>query len=341
MLRSLRTAALTLLASLLLSSPALAASAGADPSSNHPAGTVPDACRAPTSAACIAASVAILDQARSSLGQPAYAVPSNFATLTGAEQGFVLANLDRLQYGLPPMTGLTAALNSDAAAGVQNDADPQPAAANYLAWTANWAGGFTNMPLAYEAWMYDDGPGSGNLDCASTTTSGCWGHRHDVLYRFDPSGGPLAMGAAQGTDPSNEAGYTMLLFQGDSSFHPNYVYTWAQAVSAGTGTSSGAGTGPGAAHVTGDAGRGHGAAGPGTQPATVTISVHVHRHRVRIIASVPSVECALTPRRAHRWAHDHYRTCPASLPLAGHRPGRYRLRIRAAGLVVTRYIRVP
>src|SRR5438445_624555 len=82
-----------------------------------------------------------------------------------------------------------------------------------------WPCGFPNLPLAYEAWMYDDGPGSGNLDCPRAGASGCWGHRHDILWDFGP-GGALAMGAAAGTDPSGQSGFAMLLVQGDSTYHP-------------------------------------------------------------------------------------------------------------------------
>ncbi|HEX8975503.1 MAG TPA: hypothetical protein VF781_03230 [Solirubrobacteraceae bacterium] len=337
MFRALRAAKLVVMASLALPGSALAASAGPDPSTNFPVDQFPAACSAPTSADCTSASLAILDQARAALGQPAYAVPSNFASLTPAEQGFVLANLDRLQYGLAPVTGLTAALDSDAAVGVQQVADPQPAASNYVAWNSNWAGGFPNMPLAYEAWMYDDGPGSGNLDCTSSNTAGCWGHRHGVLYRFDNSG-PLAMGAAAGTDPSGQSGYTMLLFEGDSSFRPAFIYTWAQAVAAG------AAGGPPAPAATATGPPTSRAAGPpNAVPARVTISVRQRGRRVRILASVPPggmLACAFTPRGPRGWASDHYRACAASSVMI-RRAGRYRLRVRAAGVLLTRFLRIP
>jgi hypothetical protein len=338
MRRFLRVVVLLLIAGCALAGPAAADSAGSDPAANFPAGSPPPVCDQPASAGCIAAAVQVLDQARASLGKPPYQLPSNFVSLTPAQQGFVLANLDRIVYGQPPMTGLTAPLSSDAMGGVQNDADPQPSAGNFLAWTANWAGGFPNMPYAYEAWMYDDGPGSGNLDCSSSNASGCWGHRHDVLYKFDPQG-PLAVGVAQGVDPDGEVGYAMLLFEGDSSYHPTYSYTWAQAVAAGAGSGSGstpmgsgAGGGPGA-HP----------GGTGAVPARVSISVAVHDHQVTIAASVPSgtqLQCAVTPRRAHGWAHDHYRPCGAHVSLPALRAGRYRLRVRGGGIVVTRYLRL-
>ena len=206
---------------------------GQDPSSNFPVNTVPPACSTdPTGATCVRAAVADLDAARAALGQAPYKLPTNFTSLPGAEQGFVLANLDRVLYGLPAIPGITAALSSDAASGVARDTDPRPSNPNFNYFTSNWAGGFNNMPLAYEAWMYDDGQGSGNLDCTSNNTTGCWGHRHDVLWSFD-GGNPLAMGVAAGTDAAGSSGYAMLLGEGDQGYVPVYTYTWARAVAAG------------------------------------------------------------------------------------------------------------
>jgi hypothetical protein len=348
MVRLLRACALTTLAALFLAGGAMADSAGNDPASNYPSGDSPPACDSPTSVACIDASVQILDQARASLGQRAYALPGNFADLTGPEQGFVLANLDRIQYGLAPMTGLTDALNSDARGGVQSDGDPQPSASNYLAWTANWAGGFVNMPLAYEAWMYDDGPGSGNLDCTQGDSSGCWGHRHDVLYRFDSSG-PLAMGVAQGTDPNGQPGYAMLLFEGDDTYHPTYVYTWSEALAAGAGGTAGAGGGGSSSTGAPPHGRGTGRrSGPGRSthgavPARVWIDVTVHGSHITINASLPAgrhLQCSLTRAGRHGWGRDHYGACGSEISMARYAPGRYRLRVRGGGVVITRRLRL-
>ena len=206
---------------------------GQDPSANFPVTTVPPTCSTdPNGATCVGAAVADLDAARAALGQAPYVLPTNFTSLPGAEQGFVLANLDRVLYGLPAIPGMTAALSLDAANGVARDTDPRPSDPNFNYFTSNWAGGFYNMPLAYEAWMYDDGQGSGNLDCTSDNTTGCWGHRHDVLWSFDGAN-PLAMGVAAGTDPAGSSGYAMLLGEGAQGYEPVYTYTWAQAVAAG------------------------------------------------------------------------------------------------------------
>jgi hypothetical protein len=217
---------------------------GTDPGSNFVVGALPSACQTdPTGAACIEAAVSYLDQARASLGQPPYALPGDFVSLSPAQQSFILANLDRTLYGLAPVQGLTAALEQDAAIGVQDDADPQPSSPDWLGFTSNWAGGYDNIVLAYEAWMYDDGPGSGNLDCSSPGSSGCWAHRHDVLWQFDSGGGPLAMGAAAGADSGGNPGYAMLIEQKTPESTPSFVYTWAQAVADGAGGASAQATG--------------------------------------------------------------------------------------------------
>ncbi len=218
---------------------------GSDPAKNFPAGQLPPACNsAPTGKECVDAAVYYLDKARAKLGEPPYQLPADFSTLGAARQLFILTNLDRIQNGLPPMTGLTASLNHDAyATGVAAVNDPEPTAqtGEIAEYTSNWAGGYENAPLAYEAWMYDDGLGSVNLDCTPSHRAGCWGHRHDILWAFDRSD-VLAMGAASG----NGSSYATLLVGGfppdpswdDPGYTPTYSYTWAQAVADGAGTNT-------------------------------------------------------------------------------------------------------
>jgi len=50
--------------------------------------------------------------------------------------------------------------------------------------------------LADYDWMYDDGPGSPNLDCPSASVSGCWDHRRNILGDYGPH---PSMGAAATT----------------------------------------------------------------------------------------------------------------------------------------------
>jgi hypothetical protein len=175
--------------------------------------------------------VAYLDRARAKLGQPPYDLPRNFVSLTAPEQALVLTNLDRILYRLAPIPGLTASLDRAASAGVRAQTDPAPGNGWY-AFTSNWAGGYPNIVLAYEGWMYDDGLGSGNLDCTPNHRAGCWGHRHDILWRFDPHGA-LAMGAAAHTADGGRSGYAMLLEQVRPGERLAYTYRWRQAVRAG------------------------------------------------------------------------------------------------------------
>ena len=215
---------------------ATSALAGLIPPANFPVRHLPPACRAhPNSRACIDGIVYWLDRARAKLHQNPYKLPADFASLTPEEQAFILVNLDRLQYRRRPIKGLTRALDRAAHAGVRNDSDPS----GVRGWGggANWAGGQLNMVLAYEGWMYDDGEGTGNLDCTATNHSGCWLHRLVVLQKL--TGRSTAMGAAAGRDTSGRPGYALLVGEGTSgSFHPSYYYTWKQAVADGAGKHS-------------------------------------------------------------------------------------------------------
>jgi hypothetical protein len=273
----LASAAIALLAS---AAPAAANSwAGSDPAANFQMPYIPQLCwnpptGDPTGAACLDWSVGVLDQARTSLGLPAYVVPQDFDSLSPAQQLFILTNSDRALYGLDPIPGLTDALDQNAASGVQANADPWPTGSDWMAYTSNWAGGYVNAVLAYEGWMYDDGPGSGNQDCTSTNPSGCWGHRHDVLWNFDGSGGATAMGAAAGSYTAGTPSYAMLLVQGSgTSYQPTYAYTWTQAVADGAnggttsdGTSTGSSTGSG----TGSSGSGSSGSSTGSDTGSST-----------------------------------------------------------------------
>jgi hypothetical protein len=185
--------------------------------------------------------------------------------------------------------------------------------------------------------MYDDGPGSGNLDCRSAGARGCWGHRHDVLWRFDGDG-PLAMGAATGTDSQGVTGYATLVVRGDNGYQPHYTYRWSQAVAAGADGGS-----PGTVAASSSGGRSGGGGGL-RQPSLSVTSLRLSGHR--IVAHISAtrqlrLSCALTRRRAHGFGSDRFRSCGAWVGYSGLRPGHYRLRVGAPGAAtVTRYITV-
>jgi hypothetical protein len=212
---------------------------GKDPAHNTRIGRVPSSCRgAPTGKECVDAAVYYLDKARRSVGLPPYALPADFPSLAPPQQIFILVNLDRVQYGLPPITGMTAALDHDAlASGVWRADDPYPSNTTGLnIWWPGWAGAFHNAPMAYEAWVWDDGLGSKNPRCTPTDHSRCWGHRHSVLWKYGPV---LAMGAAAGRDSIHHRRVYAYLFVGaNAGYTPAYTYTWKQAVADGAGTNA-------------------------------------------------------------------------------------------------------
>jgi len=216
-----------------------AAWGGSDPAHNTKFGLMPSSCRTdPTGKECIDATVYYLDKARARSGLGPYALPADFASLSPTKQMFILVNLDRIAYHLPPYPGLSSALNRDAlATGVWVADDPHPTHTTGLTeWWPGWAGAFPNAPMAYETWVWNDGMGSTNPRCVPADRSRCWGHRHSVLWRF-ASGSRIAMGAAAGRDLTHHSlGYAYLFVGGNSAFHPTWTYTWKQAVADGAGT---------------------------------------------------------------------------------------------------------
>ncbi len=202
------------------------------------------ACSNPTSAQCENLVIYYLDEARAKVAIPPYALPPSFPTLPPAHQLLILSNLDRLAYGLPPILGLSSELNAEAQEAARDDQDPSlsaPAGAEYFDWTGNWAAGTTeampNAPMAYYDWVYDDGFGSGNVDCPTPGASGCWGHRRDVLAEFDPEA-TISMGAGAsvgelGVGEGLIGGSFTMALAGDLNPPPPYEYTWADALAEG------------------------------------------------------------------------------------------------------------
>jgi hypothetical protein len=118
-------------------------------------------------------------------------------------------------YGRHPLTALNSTLSNSARQGALHDADPAFVKVNghsLVAGAANWAGGTApmNNPLyAYYLWMYDDGPGSGNLDCKHAGDPGCWGHRDGTLLDTGSDNNVL-MGVGSGVDSLGRYGWTEL-----------------------------------------------------------------------------------------------------------------------------------
>lgn len=164
----------------------------ANPKANVPrTAAMTAACKDGPGATCQAAVVQAIDDVRASEGVKPLVLPAYYGSLTEAQQLLVLADLERVDRGLPGFTGLSSTLDSLAQSAAKANEDPD--GPNNASWGSNWAGGEASALLADYDWMYDDGPGSPNLDCTSTDTSGCWAHRENVLGQYGP--GP-SMGAA-------------------------------------------------------------------------------------------------------------------------------------------------
>jgi hypothetical protein len=189
-----------------------------------------------TSGPCLAAVSQATTAARGREGLGALALPSNFGALTAGEQLFVLTDIERVDRGLPPVVGMVSEFSQDAQSAATGNTDPTPASVPpgiaVLRWASNWAEGAGPTGSNY-MWMYDDGPGSGNIGCTTANSGPCWGHRDNELGFASSAGGVLVMGAAEATVPgdapwSSDAELIALV-----TGNPTFTYTWAQAQAAG------------------------------------------------------------------------------------------------------------
>lgn len=153
------------------------------------------------SARCNDAVLAAINHARALEGVRPMVLPTNFGQLSLPDQLFVVIDLERVDRGLSPFVGLTAALDRDAQKGADTANDPPDPGPRYLLFDGEWAGGSANALDAVYGWMYDDGFNSGNLDCLKIDAAGCWGHRKGILDNFG-SGSELVMGTA--VDPTGD-----------------------------------------------------------------------------------------------------------------------------------------
>ena len=189
-----------------------------------------------SSAGCLAAILKAVDRARAMEGVKPMNLPADFPTLSIPVQLFVVVNLERVDRGLPPFVGLSAAMDTNAAKGAADANDP-PDPSGVLGDDEEWSGGSVNGLDADYGWMYDDGRGSGNIDCPRTGGPGCWGHREGILDNFGTVG-TMVMGAA--FDPTGDdaasgwAGGTSMAVTMVATLHPpkSYLATWPEVLSA-------------------------------------------------------------------------------------------------------------
>ncbi len=174
-------------------------------------------------------------------------LPSNWYSLTTAQQLFVVADLERTARGLPPYLGINAVLSAEAQRAAVANQDPVVAAGfavsndeqGYPAMGGAWSGGFSVLAADY-IWMYDDGWGgsvaaTSNVVCTSSHAAGCWAHR-DELIGWDPGFNPgvgLTTATCEvgvGFAVVNGSGSFVDLIEKPSSTPPAMSFTWATNV---------------------------------------------------------------------------------------------------------------
>lgn len=133
-------------------------------------------------------------------------------------------NLERTSRGLNPLLYLVNTYASAVQTAITNNADPDAPASIDASWMSIWAGGDGMIPLAaMYLWMYYDGPGGSNLDCTSSDSSGCWGHR-DAILAADVN----VIDAGAGKDSSGSNGMAAIFWtQSGMPNESEVVLTWA------------------------------------------------------------------------------------------------------------------
>jgi hypothetical protein len=170
---------------------------------------------------------------------------AKFLKLSVSDQLFVIADLERVSRGEPPMTALTAQLDKAARAGAESDNDPSWSATplsggtHVLAWGSNWAGGSESALGADDGWMYDDGFGGHNGNCTSPKAAGCWGHRDNVLGQWQgdltgcsPADSQLVMGTAYAKSSRWATSFAEIFVAACGPQPSGEVYTWTEAQAA-------------------------------------------------------------------------------------------------------------
>jgi hypothetical protein len=176
-----------------------------------------------------------INAARAVEGVGPMTLPSNWFSLSIPEQLFVVTNLERVDRGLAPFTGILASLDADATTGALLGTDPPVVSgAADRAYGSNWSGNYVSPLVVDYEWMYDDGWGgsqaaSQNFDCTSPNAAGCWGHRDNVLAQVPC---PCYFGAAF-IDPSTN-GFTLsyadeFVIPATAEVEP-MIFTWAADV---------------------------------------------------------------------------------------------------------------
>jgi hypothetical protein len=193
---------------------------------------------AATGTACQRALVADIDAGRAREHLRPLVLPRGYAALSAQEQVFVVTNLERVARNLTPLAGLSSTLDARAAQGAAANADPTIAGWNLgslqgQVWTSVQA--TVSNPLEADwLWMYSDGWGgtraTTNVDCTGPHSSGCWGHRDNILAGY--AGTTTLVAGTAAVSQGAFVSYAELVL-GGSGATPALHYTWKQALAAG------------------------------------------------------------------------------------------------------------
>jgi hypothetical protein len=190
---------------------------------------------ADTSSTCLRVTLQAIDAARVAEGLRPMRLPADFGRLSVPEQLFVAIDRERVDRGLAPFAGLSAALDQGATQGADSAELPPRPGRGYNSDVAEWIGAVANGLDADYQWVYDDGPGSGTPGCSGGQTSGCWADRDIVLGSYGTHA--LVMGAAYDptgdTSPGDRGGSSLAATLASANrTGGSYAYTWAQALAA-------------------------------------------------------------------------------------------------------------
>lgn len=148
-----------------------------------------------TIAACNRAALDAIDAARKAEGYGPLVLPRNYNSLSITRQLLAVTNAERTSRGLPAFPASTA-LNRMAQRGAELGADPTGPSGH--TWGSNISWGYSTALAADFGWMYDDGPGSPNVACATDASAGCWGHRRNILAPWRGAAGMATVAGAGG-----------------------------------------------------------------------------------------------------------------------------------------------
>ncbi len=150
-----------------------------------------------------------------------------YEAMTRPEQLFVIANVERVARGLPPIAGLTTQLDTLAQAGAAINDDPSfPAGltggAVVVIGGANWAGGWVNPLGANYVWMYDDGGLT------------AWAHRDNILGGYATASICSSWGLPEVQDymgaATNGTSFAEIFVGACGPPPTDVVFTWQQAL---------------------------------------------------------------------------------------------------------------